>query len=222
MEYNITKEKYLVSLFGYKLSKFLPAEWAILDKRDNNVGYVQCIERKDGTINYQTFLDENGIFYENSRIENNKSYYIKFYNGNDSTVNMELDGPKKSIDVLLNNSVFRLSWKTDDDNNGFTMESIKFIDDERGTYQEASSVDYIGSYPRRVFVNGREYLHDLETLINQEGNPQNMLLVLDMIFRHLPFEMSLEEIIGKEDIEKSGLKPVFEKVNEIKKGSRNK
>lgn len=221
MKDDLSKEEYLVKLFGYDLSKWAPDEWAILDKRESNVGYVQRVEEND-TVKYLSLIDENGIVYEDARTENNKSYHFEFERGNCSTVTLDLDGHKKEIKFLTNNSVIRLDWKTNENNYGFTLESINYIYDERGNYQECESVDYIGSYPRRLFVNGKEYDPDLVVLMEKNNTPQKLLYVLDMILSHLPFEMSLEEIIGEEDIEKSGLKPVFEEMNKVKKGSRNK
>ena len=204
MEYNIEKERYLAKLLGCEFNKVLPNEWIIVDKKSREIGYTMCIEQNN-TTSYYTFIDENGIYYDNIRKDDNRSYYIEFGDYNRSIVTMELDGPRKEINIFMNNSVSRLSWKTGDTNPGFSIERIDYT-------SKANSVNYF-KMPERIIVNGKYYPNDLETLMNETNILQRMLIVLDMLIKKLPFDVTLEEIIGEEDIKKSGLKIVFDAMN---------
>ncbi len=237
--HNIEKEKYAMSLLGYEIVQVNNDNWKINDKEGNEVGYIKYerIPNSDNRFHTKIYKKENGkllVHYDDYRNENDKYYHYEFDDGQYTIVLMDLKGPKKSIDIREtcdNSRSYRLTWNTEGEEQGFDFNYGVFIRKANGwnemqnTYiarylvkaqeltcvYETGSGKKIGNMPE---TDTKYFYGDMPTILSSDEEesalPVILLRKLNNIMKSLPFEKSLEEIIGQSDIHKCGLSFVFE------------
>lgn len=211
-KYNIAKEEYAIGLLGYSLFQLGEKEWGINDKNGNPAGYI--IYETPPYVNpyFHAHINSNGILYDNFRENNDKYFHYEFDYQGHTMVLIDLDGPKKEIEIWCNHHVYRFAWRADTFNYGFTVEENEFIDmpDGKNKCQTNEIIESIGN---KVMYNGEEIkggLDELSEMRNGSLNPVvSLLRKMDRIMCDLPFERKLEEIVGKEDIEKAHMHDIF-------------
>lgn len=110
--HNLTYEKKLVDLLGYKLKKEEDL-YIIYDEEDNEVGFIRCRrfnKGQDKTYGYEMFIDSSKIKFHSFRSskENKTSYQFNIKDENNTKVELDL-GKDKLLTIWSNNTFSNLN-----------------------------------------------------------------------------------------------------------------
>lgn len=250
IEYNIEKEKWLAELLGCELTPTGEGTWSI-DIDNKSIGSIIAIPLDDSNIRYKVEITGNDIEYYNLRVPSKKEYYIEF-NGNECynlTINFEdylckitiYDEYEEteyylycSINPENGEKIFETyQFEVGDSKNSFGRRASFITDDDSIKYETNDNGNLVVAYgskgSNRITVEEVDkediYPKDqtIEEYVSEDKLGKELLTnFINKLSSIKAVKKSLVDIIGQENVEKSGLSILLEKVNEEQKNGSMK
>ena len=219
-EHNLKREKYVVSLLGYKLVPSEDNVWLIENQEGKVVGETLYETPPYVEPTYHTHIHVNGTVCDDQIQESSNSqyYHYEFHENGYTIVIMNFDNEEEKEIQLWHHPLeggiylYQLRWNPSYENSGFLIGKTTFLRyDKRGYCSpENEIIEYSVNKPNLIKYNGREYKVDI---LGTEA--VDFFGEMDQIMKGTLFVKSFEEIIGERDVAVTGMDNVLDMARQI-------